>query len=337
MQEKFCDVASYQPSSREFFQAMVNNGVKAVVVKLTQGSRDGDNYVNPKARTQVENARAVGLRVHFYHYFKGVNEADSRNEARFFVETAKNIGFDTNETVMVCDVEDNCLSKNKNSLTYNVNCFFDEVKKLGCPHVDIYTGSSWAYSRLNMNDLIPKNIWLASYGIDRYVKPDNFWKTYKAWQYAGDPQYYGAQYYNGSVCDTNWDFSGMYTRPISQKKKNGEYKEGNEWYYYIDGVKQKNHWQYIAKDDKTIYCGSSGAYVRGEQHINDHWYYFEPFDGRMVRGFKDLGSKTCYYNQDGWMLYGWQDIGGKRYYFDRFDGAMMKNVKFDRNGVYSSL
>ena len=128
MAEKFCDVASHQPSSRAFFQAMVNNGVKAVVVKLTQGSRDGDNYTNPKAREQVANARAVGLRVHFYHYFKGVNEADARNEARFFVDTAKSVGCDAKETVMVCDVEDNSLNRNKGLLTSYVNAFFDEVK-----------------------------------------------------------------------------------------------------------------------------------------------------------------------------------------------------------------
>lgn len=335
MTEKFCDVSSYNPASRSFFQAMVNNGVKAVVVKLTQGSKDGDNYTNPKAREQVNTARSVGLRTHFYHYFKGSGEADARNEARFFVDTAKSIGCDPKETVMVCDVEDNTLTRNKTALTSYVNAFFDEVKKNGFPHVDIYTGSSWARDHLNMNALIPKNVWLASYGVNSYVKPDNYWATYKAWQYAGDPQFYGAQYYNGSVCDTNWDYSGFYTKPLHVEKKNGEYKEGNEWYYYIDGVKQKNHWQYIAKDNKTIYCGENGAYVRGEQHINGHWYYFEPFDGRMVRGFKDLGNKICYYNRDGWMLYGWQDISGKRYYFDRFDGAMMKNAKFDGSGAYT--
>lgn len=345
MAEKFCDVASYQPSSREFFQAMVNNGVKAIVVKLTEGSRDGDNYINPRARDQVANARAVGLRVHFYHYFKGVNEADARNEARFFVDTAKSVGCDPKETVMVCDVEDNVLSRNKTALTSYVNAFFNEVKKNGFPHVDIYTGSSWARDRLNMNELIPKNVWLASYGVNGYVKPDNYWKSYKAWQYAGDPQFFGAQYYNGSVCDTNWDYSGMYTQPLNKTVKNGEYKENGKWYYYIDGVKQKNHWQWIqgsvgegqTQEGKTVYYGVDGAMVYGWQDINSHRYWFDHVTGAMKRGFmRTDDNKLFYFNDDGWLMYGNIWVGEKHYYAIETTGELIKSLKFDKNGVCTS-
>lgn len=338
MTNRFCDVASYQPSDKNFFQAMVNNGIKAVVVKVTQGSSDGDNYVNPKAKAQTENARSVGLRVHFYHYFKGVNEGDARNEARFFVQEVNKIGCDKNETVLVCDVEDNSLSKNKTLLTRYVNAFFDEVKKMGFPHVDAYLMSSWARDRLNTNDLIPKNIWIASYGLNSYVKPDNYWKTYKAWQFAADASFFGALYYNGFVCDTSYDYSGFYTEPLNEQKKNGEFNENGIWYYYIDGEKKKNDWQWIDKDKKTVYCTADGSYAYGEQSIDGHWYYFDKVTGAMAIGFTTLpDGRKVYYNEYGWLLYGWQDIDGKRYYFDRLNGDMMRSCKFENNGEFINL
>ena len=55
------DISSYQPDEPAFFQALKNQGVKAVIVKITQGSADGDAYVNPKAKAQITNARVAGL------------------------------------------------------------------------------------------------------------------------------------------------------------------------------------------------------------------------------------------------------------------------------------
>ena len=75
------DVASYQPDTLAFFQAMKNAGVKAVIVKITQGSNPGDAYVNPKARNQIKYARQVGLLVHAYHYAKFHGVADAKAEA----------------------------------------------------------------------------------------------------------------------------------------------------------------------------------------------------------------------------------------------------------------
>lgn len=51
------DISSYQPNEPAFFQALKNQGVRAVIVKITQGSADGDAYINPKAKAQITNAR----------------------------------------------------------------------------------------------------------------------------------------------------------------------------------------------------------------------------------------------------------------------------------------
>ena len=92
------DISSYQPDSIDFFQAAKNAGVKAVIVKLTQGSADGDAYVNPKAQAQLNNARAVGLLVHGYHY-AGLTAPRTRGTKRDGLLTMPNsLGWDRNRS-----------------------------------------------------------------------------------------------------------------------------------------------------------------------------------------------------------------------------------------------
>lgn len=51
------DVASYQPDSLAYMQALRAYGVQAVIVKISEGSADGDAYVNPHAKNQIRYAR----------------------------------------------------------------------------------------------------------------------------------------------------------------------------------------------------------------------------------------------------------------------------------------
>lgn len=61
MKTKFIDVASYQPDSLAYFQAAQVLGVKGVVVKITEGSAAGSNYVNPKAAQQIKKCQSCWL------------------------------------------------------------------------------------------------------------------------------------------------------------------------------------------------------------------------------------------------------------------------------------
>lgn len=69
MANYFTDISSWNLDSYDYFKAMKDWGAKSVVIKLTEGSENGSNYRNPKARAQIDNARANGLLVHAYHYF----------------------------------------------------------------------------------------------------------------------------------------------------------------------------------------------------------------------------------------------------------------------------
>lgn len=191
------DVSGYQPDTISFFQAAKNAGVKAVIVKLTQGSADGDAYVNPKAQAQINNARSVGLLVHGYHYARFNGNQDARNEAKWFVDHAKKFGLGP-ESVLALDIEDKANAK---YATSDANAFLQAVKDAGYPKVDIYSMASWFWSgRLNAAQLIAKNKWVANYGVSQ-PGVDNV----GTWQWTDNYKI------AGTGVDMSYDFSGFYT------------------------------------------------------------------------------------------------------------------------------
>lgn len=191
------DVSGYQPDTVSFFQAAKNAGVKAVIVKLTQGSADGDAYVNPKAQAQINNARSVGLLVHGYHYARFNGNQDARNEAKWFVDHAKQFGLGP-ESVLALDIEDKANAK---YATSDANAFLQAVKDAGYPKVDIYSMASWFWQRrLNAAQLIAKNKWVANYGVSQPgVNNVGTWQWTDNYKIAG------------TGVDMSYDFNGFYT------------------------------------------------------------------------------------------------------------------------------
>lgn len=191
------DISSYQPDTISFFQAAKNAGVKAVIVKLTQGSADGDAYVNPKAQAQINNARSVGLLVHGYHYARFNGNQDARNEAKWFTDHAKKFGLGP-KSVLALDIEDKANAK---YATSDANAFLQAVKDAGYPKVDIYSMASWFWSgRLNAAQLIAKNKWVANNDVSQ-PGVDNV----GTWQWTDNYKI------AGTGVDMSYDFSGFYT------------------------------------------------------------------------------------------------------------------------------
>lgn len=197
-QELVLDVASYQPDTLSFFQAAVAVGVKAVIVKLTEGSNPGSAYINPKAANQIKNARAAGLLVHAYHYAKFNGNGDAKAEADWFTSNAKKLGI-TSESVMALDIED---GTNAWAATSDANAFIQRVKDNGYPNTDVYSMASWFWAgRLVPSQLIAKNLWVANYGVDS-PGLDNV----GLWQYTS------AFVLDGVKVDMSYDFNGFYTQ-----------------------------------------------------------------------------------------------------------------------------
>ncbi|MEN3953963.1 GH25 family lysozyme [Ligilactobacillus salivarius] len=191
------DVASFQPEDLGFFKALASQGVKAVIVKLTEGSADGTAYINPKAQNQIINARKAGLLVNAYHFARYTSIQDAKNEADFFVTVAKRMGIGT-DSVMAVDLEASEITSNLNAKT---NAFLQYVKDCGYSNVDYYSMASWFWNgTLNPDVILAKNKWVANYGVSQPgVNNVGTWQFNSSWTV------------NGSKVDMSYDFSGFYT------------------------------------------------------------------------------------------------------------------------------
>ena len=190
------DVSGYQPDSLAFFQAAKDAGVKAVIVKLTEGSNPGSAYVNPKAASQIQNAHNAGLEVHAYHYARYAGSVDAQNEAKWFVENAKKFGLDST-SYMLADVED---QSNSNPAISDTEAFLQVVKDSGFPLVGAYSMASWYWSG-RMSTSIPGLVWVANYGGSQPgVDCVDLWQFSSTYQIPG---------YGG--VDMSYDFQGVLT------------------------------------------------------------------------------------------------------------------------------
>lgn len=195
---KFIDVASYQPDTLAYFQAAKKLGIKAVIVKLTEGGT-GTKYVNPKATNQIRNAKAAGLIVHTYHFLRATSDNDARGECRYYVQQAKARGIGAS-SIMAIDVEAGNLTHNKAALTSYINSFTDELHKQGYPNVSIYSNTSWFKNYIDRSKTIARSFWCAAYGVNQ-PGIDNA----AAWQYSSNFMI------AGSRTDVSYDFTGFYT------------------------------------------------------------------------------------------------------------------------------
>ncbi|USS85096.1 SH3 domain-containing protein [Fructilactobacillus myrtifloralis] len=160
------DVAKFQDSSVDFFQSLKDQGVQSVIVQLTAGSKGHPYSKNPKRAEQVANARAVGLRVHAYHYSYAYGHDDMLTEVDNFMEEFRDLGFDPSNDFAFLDEEDN--SNNPNPATDDVNTWTDAVFNAGVRNVGVYSMASWFTSgRINFDALHCKFLWVANYGVSQ--------------------------------------------------------------------------------------------------------------------------------------------------------------------------
>ncbi|MBW1606441.1 GH25 family lysozyme [Lactobacillus sp. Sy-1] len=193
------DVASYQPDTLEYFSSLKSLGVKAVIIKVTQGSKYGDCYLNPKAKSQVANARKAGLKVHGYHYARFISTVDAQGEADWFIECIKKVGLKP-ESVMALDVEDASIPKG--DITPLINAFNARMIKAGYKRLDVYSMASWFWAeRIHPYALKPKmNLWVANYTTAGKPGLDDV----GTWQFTDK--------YKGMNLDMSYDFKGWYTK-----------------------------------------------------------------------------------------------------------------------------
>lgn len=196
MTKYFADVSSFQRDDLAFFQNFVNSGVQSVLIKTTQGSANGSNYLNPKALTQTRNAIKAGMNVGFYHYFLAISVTDAINEAKFFEQSVVNLGYGK-DTPLCLDVEDSTLDKS--SVSNYVDTFINYLETQGYTNVFQYSMASWFNQGILNANKHPT--WVASYGSSDCGARGNI----LAWQYTSS--------WNGGSQDMSYDWG------IFDKKK----------------------------------------------------------------------------------------------------------------------
>lgn len=189
------DISAYQPSELAFFTALKSAGVKAVIIKITEGSNPGLAWSNAKATEQIKNARAVGLKVHAYHFAQYVDKLDAQNEAKWFIQKSKEFGIGT-DSYMFADVESEA---NRNPAIDDTNAFLQAVKDAGFPLVGAYGMASWYWSGQLSTDIMGLD-WVANYGSSQ-PGVDNV----DIWQFTSKFQVYGIG------IDMSYDFNGILT------------------------------------------------------------------------------------------------------------------------------
>ena len=120
------EVSSWQDwMTQDDFNRLKQLGVKAIIVKLT----DGSGYVNPAAENQIKFARNAGLTVAAYHFAEFKNQNDARHEANHFADIMQRFGLGAN-TVAVADVESN--NVRYGNAVNDLNAFWSTLSQRGC-------------------------------------------------------------------------------------------------------------------------------------------------------------------------------------------------------------
>lgn len=184
------DYSAYQPDTLDFMQATKDAGVKAVIIKLTEGT----GWVSPKAAGQIRNAVKVGLIVHCYHYARFWSADQAVAEADYFCSVAKQYGIDAS-SVMALDLEEG-------SNPAFAKVFLDRVIANGYPRIDLYTMASYIWAgKVSLGAFGYKiNGWIAAYGASQPgVDNVGTWQAFNNYPIGG---------YN---VDMSYDFNGYYT------------------------------------------------------------------------------------------------------------------------------
>lgn len=133
----------------------------------------------------------------------------------------------------------------------------------------------------------------------------------------------------------------------------GNFATNDKYYDGITGGLVTN--SYVQVDKDWYYVGNDGKRLKGSQTINNVPVYFDPYDGKQVKGVfgddgyfydKDSGAKIdlgtnryvyindnwYYLNGEGKILKGDQTIDGVQVHFDPYYGNQIKGEFTDSNG-----
>ncbi len=162
------------------WNAVKNSGISFVIIRCGyRGSATGALIEDPIFRSNIQGAKAAGLKVGIYVYSQAVNEVEAVEEASMAVSLAG--GYGLNYPIFI-DVEASGGrgdSIGRDTRTAVCKAFCNTVQNSGYT-AGIYSNKNWLSEKINTGSLTSYKIWLAQYaGAPTYTTT-----KYDMWQYS---------------------------------------------------------------------------------------------------------------------------------------------------------
>lgn len=156
------------------FSQVKSSGIQIVYVKATEGV----TFTDSKAKQNYTQAKANGLLVGFYHFFRAKDEANAKAQAQFFINSIKDLEPDCKYALDVETTE----GLDKNTLSNLAKTFIDEVSRITNKPCIIYTYTNFIDT--NLTDVL-KNVplWVANYGVNAPAN-NSIWQNWAGFQYS---------------------------------------------------------------------------------------------------------------------------------------------------------
>lgn len=194
------DMSNYQRNvSVPAFTKMRQSGVKAITLKVTEGT----NFVDRYALNNMRNARAAGLSVNAYHFSRYHNYKQAVSEANFACNRARAIGLPLG-AVMVSDVESSQQGSNSYNANQSANNAFEKTVSLRGYRPDIYTMGSWVNRKFSVPN---RTGWIANYPNNPRGKV--YYSNHHAWQWNSRCRFRGV----GGIYDISMMYDNYYINP----------------------------------------------------------------------------------------------------------------------------
>lgn len=328
----FIDVSSHNKNiTVNEYKSMKKYGVKAVVVKLTEGT----SYRNGYAKEQMQNAQLAGLRVHVYHYSWFTTTAAAKAEAAYFVKYAKEIGV-PKTAFFINDLEDSKIKDATNNHTLNSLAFAQQIKALGYPNTQHYLGKAWiTEGKIDANQLGLANCWIAQYPYTPTAS-QTWNSSYGSWQWSPAIQFPQVD----TLFDMSVDYSGKLTSYVDDQ---GPYLSYGKYFTPTSGKYEiYSSFNWTKKDTTQNHLNKTYLAKGRYQHSNGNTYLSLYDNQNNWIGYVDAAAGSVSDNPQGtWRglkkyvkVKGTHDLYGNFGTSIKNSGSALKNKIYRATGVY---
>lgn len=166
------DVSNWQGTID--FKKVKSSGIQIVYTKVSEGT----NYIDPFFKANYNGAKAQGLKVGFYHFFKPDTQASAIAQANYFAAAISGLNPDCK---LALDLE-TTNGLDSQTLSTLADIFLKQVKKVTGLDVVLYTYSNFALNNLTTSlSIYP--LWIAQYGVQT-PSPLSIWSAWTGFQYS---------------------------------------------------------------------------------------------------------------------------------------------------------